>query len=71
MAQVIKGTNSRVRTLSKDEGQKLFDRQAQRYLGMSGDEFIKAWWSGRFKKDDRPEVTRVAMLLPFAHDSRD
>lgn len=71
MAQVVNGTNSRVRTLSKLEGQRLLDRQAQRYLGMSGDEFVKAWRSGRFKKDDRPEVTRVAMLLPFAHNSRD
>ena len=53
--------------LSREEGRALLDRQARRYLGMSGDEFVQAWRSGQFDQDpDRPEVMRVAMLLPLA-----
>jgi len=53
--------------LSREEGLALLDRQARRYLGMSGDEFVQAWRSGQFDQDpDRPEVMRVAMLLPLA-----
>lgn len=56
-----------IRELSPEEGQALFDRQARRYVGMSGDEFRRAWESGVFDDDpDRPEVMRVAMLLPLA-----
>jgi hypothetical protein len=34
---------------------------------MSGNEFVQAWRSGAFDNDaDRPEVMRVAMLLPLA-----
>lgn len=46
----------------------LFDEQAQRYLGMTGREFVRAWHAGAFRDDDRPEVMRVAMLLPLADE---
>jgi hypothetical protein len=53
--------------LTKAEAWEIFDRQARRYLGMSGDEFLRAWDSGVFDQDpDNPEVMRVAMLLPLA-----
>lgn len=53
--------------LSREEGLTLLDRQARRYLGMSGDEFVQAWRDGKFdQQSDRPEVMRVAMLLPLA-----
>lgn len=52
--------------LSDDEGRALLDEAARRYLGMSGAEFLMAWDSGKFQDDpDRPEVMRVAMLIPF------
>jgi hypothetical protein len=53
-------------TMSTEEARELLDRQARRYLDMSGDEFVAAWLAGNFADDpDRPEVMRVAMLLPF------
>lgn len=59
------------RELSPTEGRELLDRQAQRYLGVSGDEFVRSWEAGEYgDPDDRtknpPGVMRVAMLLPFA-----
>ena len=55
-----------IELLSDDEGKALLDEAARRYLGMSGVDFLMAWDSGRFKDDpDRPEVMRVAMLIPL------
>ena len=64
------GTDGQVRMLSREEGRELFDRQARRYLDMSGDEFLAKWDAGEFgDPDDRtknpPGVMRLAMLLPF------
>jgi hypothetical protein len=48
------------------ESREIFDRAARRYLGISGDEFIAAWEAGELDDDaERPEVARVAMLLPL------
>ncbi|MGH3088111.1 MAG: hypothetical protein ACRDSJ_12425 [Rubrobacteraceae bacterium] len=63
-------TDANVRELSREEGRELFDRQARRYLDMTGEEFLKKWDSGEFgDPDDRrknpPGVMRLAMLLPF------
>lgn len=61
-----------IQELSEQEARELLDKQARRYLGMSGEEFIRAWDAGEFDADpDRPEVMRVAMLLPLGRsDSR-
>lgn len=56
-----------VEELSQDEGEALFDRQSRYYLSMSGEEFLRRWYSGEFA--DQPEdrnVMLVASLLPFA-----
>lgn len=58
-------TNGKTREVSPKEGLALLDRQAQRYLGMSAREFIDRWERGMIDDPDRPEVVRVAMLLPF------
>ena len=56
-----------VREVSPKEGRQILDRAARRYVRMSGEEFVAAWDAGTFDDDpDRPEVMRVAMLLPFA-----
>ncbi|MBA3389904.1 MAG: hypothetical protein H0U02_11185 [Rubrobacter sp.] len=64
------GTSEQVMELSREEGRKQFDRQAQRYLKVSGDEFVRCWDAGEYgDPDDRsknqPEVMRLVMLLPF------
>jgi hypothetical protein len=55
-----------IEELSDEEGRRLFDRAARRYLNMSGEEFLRRWDAGELDEDDRPEVTTVAMLIPFA-----
>ncbi len=63
----ITSERAKCQELSRDEGRALFDRQARYHLGISGDEFIRAWNAGEFDDDpDRPEVMEVVMLLPFA-----
>ena len=53
--------------LSQEEGRKLFDRLAQRYFRMSGEEFLRAWETGKFKSEDEsPEVAQLVMLIPLA-----
>ena|SRR6266853_326585 len=52
--------------LTEEEAAALFDREARRYLGMSGQEFITAWESGKFDENpDQSDVMYVAMLLPL------
>jgi len=58
-------SNGRIQELNREEGRVLFDEQARKYLNMSGEEFLRAWDAGEFKDPDRPEVLRVAMLIPF------
>jgi hypothetical protein len=60
-----KSSKNGFRVLSKQEGEKLLDRQARRYLRMSGKEFVRRWKAKKIKDPDRPEVMRVAFLLPF------
>lgn len=55
-----------VRELTEEESRRLFDRAARRYLKISGIEFLRRWGLGEFRDDDRPEVTHLAMLIPFA-----
>lgn len=55
----------RIKFLTSEEGQKLLDKQARRYLGMSGEEFVRKWKAKEFKDPDRPEIMQVAFLIPF------
>jgi hypothetical protein len=59
--------NLEVHELDHEQGLALLDRQAHRYLGISAQEFIEAWDAGEFAQNgaERPEVVRLAMLLPF------
>jgi hypothetical protein len=57
----------KIRMLSRSEGWALLDRHARAELGVSAETFIKRWNAGLYaKRICRPEVMRVAMLLPFA-----
>lgn len=53
--------------ITREEGERLIDRQAQKYLGMSGVEFKQRYRAGTMDPE-RSEVIRVAMLLPFGKD---
>lgn len=62
--------NGRVRRLTREEGRELLDRHSRRYLGISGEEFIRGWDAGEYgDPDDRtknpPGVMELVMLLPF------
>ena len=59
-------TSEKIQVLTQEEALALLDRQARRYLNMSGEEFIRRWQACEFRDQDRPEVMRVAMLLPDA-----
>ena len=57
----------KIQTLSRSEGFALLDRRARAELGVSGKTFIQRCNARRYaKRADRPEVLRVAMLLPLA-----
>jgi len=54
--------------ITKDEGVELLDRQARKYLGMSGPEFRDKFRSGELTENDHPEVIRVSFLIPLAEN---
>jgi hypothetical protein len=60
-----------VTELSREEGRALLDRAARDLLGISGEEFLRRWDAGGYEADrDRcePDVTELAMLIPFARE---
>jgi hypothetical protein len=55
-----------VEHISDSDGAEIVDAAARHNLGMSGEDFMAAWEAGKFDGDsDRPEIVRVAMLLPL------
>lgn len=56
---------ARIRELSHKDGRLYFDEQAQKYLGISGDEFLQRWDRGDYKNPDQPGVMRLSLLIPF------
>lgn len=52
--------------LTREEGEEFFDRRARRLLGISGEEFLRRWDDGSFEDSDDPNVTALAILIPFA-----
>jgi hypothetical protein len=55
-----------IRLLDDDEARQQFDRQAQRLMGISGDEFLRRYDAGELDdlQDDRQQdaVMKLAML---------
>jgi len=67
VATIASQSEAEVQEISPEDGRRIVDEAARFYLGMSGDEFIRAWHAGKFDDDpDRPEIMHVVMLLPFA-----
>ncbi len=52
--------------ITPEEGKEIFERQARKYMGMSGEEFIRRYRAGEIEDPDRSEVIIVSMLIPFA-----
>lgn len=50
--------------VSYAEGKNLLDRAAQRYLGISGDEFLRRYDAGEYRGTE--DAIHVEMLIPFA-----
>jgi hypothetical protein len=57
-----------IEKLSREEGQELLDRQARKFLNMSGEQFARDYRAGRIKDPHRLVVARVAILLPLVED---
>jgi hypothetical protein len=51
--------------LSDEEARALFDRQARKYLGMSGEEFLRKWDAGEFDDPDQTNIVRVVLMIPL------
>jgi hypothetical protein len=52
--------------VDQSEGAAILDRQARKYFGISGTEFIRRYRAGEIDDPDRTDVLRVAMLIPLA-----
>lgn len=61
-------SGSRSEAVSKEEGARILDRQARKYLNMSGNDFKKQYRLGMIKDQDQSKVGRVAALIPFSED---
>ena len=62
-----KKTERTYRILTEEEGRTLFDEEAQRLLGISGEEFVRRYDAGYY--DDKPdlheEVIELHLMLPL------
>lgn len=52
--------------LTRRAAAKMFDREARKFLGMSGKEFARRYREGEVADLDHSNVTRVSILLPWA-----
>lgn len=54
----------------KDEARQLLEATAQRYLHISGEEFLRRWDAGEYQNPDNGSgVMRVAMLIPMVRET--
>lgn len=54
--------------VTEQDGLSMLDEQARARLGISGEEFLHRWDAGEYAgpESDRPDVVKVAMLIPLA-----
>lgn len=54
--------------VTPEEGMRMFDEEARRRLGISGEEFLRRWDAGEYlpEPDDHPGVMGLWLLMPFA-----
>jgi hypothetical protein len=66
MAVAVPQQNGEIRELTPEQGRERLDKLARHYLKISADQFLSAWDRGDYRDEDRPDVLRVAMAIPFA-----
>jgi hypothetical protein len=54
-----------IEQISREEGARLVDRQARKFLNMSGKEFVRRYRDGSLENPHSLAVARVAILLPL------
>jgi hypothetical protein len=52
--------------ISRAEGKKIVDKQARKYFGMSGPEFVKKYRAGEMGGYEHSDVAVVAILIPLS-----
>ena len=57
-----------VRYISREEGIERLDRAARKWLGMSGEEFVRRYRAGEIPDPDRSEVIRLSILMEYAEE---
>lgn len=62
------GGDVTIQYISPQEGTELLDRQARKYLGMSGEEFKRRYREGTIEDPERADVLAIAFLLPLAEE---
>ena len=59
-----------IHLVTEAEGRALFDFQARKLLGVSGDEFLARWDAGDYREPGNlafdHKINRLVMLMPFA-----
>lgn len=74
MALTVQRTDNAVQYATPEEGRDLFDYQARKLTGRSGDEFLRRWDAGEFRAiadaPDQRHIMRLAMLIPFGRQER-
>ncbi len=69
MASTAPATLPEIKWLTPEEGRAIFDEEARRVMGMSGEEFIRRWESGEYKDiadtSGHLHIMRLAMLIPL------
>ncbi len=68
LPRLTRREQSGIKHITKRDGEQLLDRQARKYLGMSGAEFKRQYRAGTIEDPDRSAVIRVSLLMPLAED---
>jgi hypothetical protein len=60
-----------VRFVDDDEAREMFDREARRLMGMSGEEFLRRYDAGEYNRPlEDPEEENIMMMLMILNFAR-
>lgn len=73
MAAVVHEHGTRVEYATPEQARELFDSQARKLLGISGEEFLARWDAGEYRDvadgPDHRALMRLVMLIPFGRQN--